>query len=97
MMLRKRLKDGRGLELIEMWLKAGILDGKEMGFPDKGSPQGAVISPRLANGYVHEVLDTWCETVVQAPCRGHVVLDRYADEVSIGGEREEEARRIIEV
>jgi len=44
-MRRKRIKDGRVLELIEMWLHAGILDGKEMGFPDKGSPQGSVRSP----------------------------------------------------
>ncbi len=43
-MLRKRVKDGRVLTFIEMWLKAGILDGKEMVFPDKGSPQGSVIT-----------------------------------------------------
>ena len=47
--------------------------------------------------YVHEVLDTWCETVVQAHCRGKVVLYRYADDVVMGCEREEDARRIIEV
>ena len=74
--LRKRVNDGRVLEFIELWLKAGILDGKEMVFPEKGSPQGSVISPLLANVYLHEVLDTWCETVVQAHCRGKVVLDR---------------------
>lgn len=44
-MLRKRIKDGRVLELIEMWLHAGILDGQERVFPDKGSPQGSVLSP----------------------------------------------------
>jgi retron-type reverse transcriptase len=77
--LRKRVKDGRVLKLIEKWLKAGILDGKEMVFPDKGSPQGSVISPLLANAYLHEVLDTWFETVVKAHCRGQVVLYRYAD------------------
>jgi RNA-directed DNA polymerase len=43
--LRKRIKDGRVLELIEMWLHAGIRDGKEMVFPDQGSPQGSVLSP----------------------------------------------------
>ena len=47
--------------------------------------------------YLHEVLDTWCETVVQAHCRGKVVLYRYADDVVIGCERAEDARRIIEV
>jgi hypothetical protein len=83
--------------LIERWLHAGILDGKEMVFPDKGSPQGSGLSPLVANVYLHEVLDTWCETVVQAHCRGQVVLYRYADDVGIGCEREEDAWRIIEV
>src|SRR4029453_15104621 len=96
-MLRKRVKDGRVLKLIEKWLHAGILDGKEMVYPDKGSPQGSVLSPLLANVYLHEVLDTWWETVVQAHCRGQVVLYRYADDVVIGCEREEDARRIREV
>lgn len=44
-MLRKRMKDGRVLALLEKWLHAGILDGKEMVYPEKGSPQGSVISP----------------------------------------------------
>lgn len=95
--LRKRVNDGRLLELIEMWLVAGIMDGKEMVFPEKGSPQGSVISPLLANVYLHEVLDTWFETVVKAHCRGKVVLYRYADDFVIGCEREEDARRIMEV
>jgi RNA-directed DNA polymerase len=95
--LRKRVKDGRVLKLIEKWLKAGILDGKEMVFPDKGSPQGSVISPLLANVYLHEVLDTWFETVVKAHCRGRVVLWRYADDFLIGCELAEDARRIKKV
>ena len=62
-----------------------------------GNFVGSVLSPLLANVYLHEVLDTWFETVVQAHCRGKVVLYRYADDVVIGCEREEDARRIIEV
>jgi RNA-directed DNA polymerase len=95
--LRKRGKDGRVLEVIELWLQAGILDGKEMVSPDKGSPQGSVLSPLLANVYLHEVLDTWFETVVQAHCRGQVVLYRYAADVLMGCELVEDARRIKDV
>jgi RNA-directed DNA polymerase len=95
--LRKRVNDGRLLKLIERWLVAGIMDGKELVFPEKGSPQGSVISPLLANVYLHEVLDTWFETAVKAHCRGKVVLYRYADDFVIGCEREADARRIMEV
>ena len=81
------------LEFIALWLKAGIRDGQEMVFPDKGRPQGSVLSPLLANVDVHEGLDTWCETVVQAHCRGKGVLYRYADDCVMGCERAEDARR----
>jgi group II intron reverse transcriptase/maturase len=96
-MLRKRIKDSRVLKLIEKWLHAGILDGKAMVFPDKGSPQGSVISPLLANVYLHEVLDTWFATVVRAHCQGKVALWRFADDFVIGCELEEDARRMKEV
>ncbi len=94
---RKRIKDGRGLERIEMGRHAGLLDGQERVCPDTGSPHGSVRSPRCAHGSVHAGLDPWCETVVHAHGRGQVVLDRDADAVGSGGEREEDARRIIEV
>ena len=95
--LRKRIKDGRLLKLIELWLEAGIMDGKELVFPEKGSPQGSVISPLLANVYLHEVLDKWFQEVVVAHCRGKVVLYRYADDFIIGCASEEDARRIMQV
>lgn len=96
-LLQKRVKDGRLLELIRMWLEAGIMDGKELVFPEKGSPQGSVLSPLLANVYLHEVLDRWFAEVVVPHCRGRVVLVRYADDFVIGCDREEDARRIMRV
>jgi group II intron reverse transcriptase/maturase len=93
--LRKRIQDGRILALIEMWLKAGILDGKDLVFPKKGSPQGSVISPLLANVYLHEVLDTWFAEVVKAHCDGKVVMYRYADDFVIGCELQSDAEKIM--
>ena len=95
--LRERVTDGRVLELIEMWLTAGIMDDREMVFPERGSPQGSVISPLLANVYLHVVLDRWFTEVVTAHCRGKVMLIRYADDFIIGCQNEEDARRIMEV
>jgi RNA-directed DNA polymerase len=68
-----------------------------MGSPDQGSPQGAVRSPLVADVYLHEVRDTWCETVGKAHCRGQVVLYRSAADVLIGCEWAADARRILEV
>jgi hypothetical protein len=73
------------------------MDGKELVFPEKGSPQGSVISPLLANVYLHEVLDQWFQDVVVAHCRGRVVMYRYADDVIIGCASEKDARRIMKV
>lgn len=95
--LKKRVKDGRVLKWIKMWLKAGIMDGKDLVFPEKGSPQGSVISPLLANLYLHEVLDTWFQEVVTAHSRGKVMLIRYADDFIIGCENKEDAERIMKV
>ena len=94
-LLRKRVNDGSLLRLIKRMLEAGIMDGKELVFPEKGSPQGSVISPLLANVYLHEVLDKWFAQVVTAHCTGKVVLIRYADDFIIGCERADDAARIM--
>jgi retron-type reverse transcriptase len=66
--------------LIGKWLNAGVLEKGNVTFPEAGSPQGGVISPLLANVYLHDVLDVWFETVVKPLMRGRVFLIRYADD-----------------
>jgi RNA-directed DNA polymerase len=80
-MLSIRIGDQRLLRLIRKWLKAGVLDtdGKVI-YPTAGSPQGGIVSPVLANVYLHYVLDRWFEDVVKANCRGRSFLIRYADD-----------------
>ena len=80
-MLEQRIKDKAILNLINKWLKSGILkeDGKILN-PITGTPQGGVVSPILANIYLHYVLDLWFEKVVKANCQGEAYLCRYADD-----------------
>jgi RNA-directed DNA polymerase len=95
--LRQRIRDGVLLRLIGKWLKAGVLDEGELHYPEAGSPQGGVISPLLANVYLHEVLDVWFEKVVRPRLAGEASLVRYADDAVIVFETEADARRVLEV
>ncbi len=80
-MLKQRIDDAALLRLIEKWLKAGVLeDGSEVIHPSTGTPQGGVISPILANIYLHYVLDLWFEKVINKECAGKVFFVRYADD-----------------
>jgi len=93
-MLRVRIDDRAFLHLIRKWLKAGILeaDGKVI-HPDTGTPQGGVISPVLANVYLHYALDLWFERVVKSHSRGEAMMFRYADDwVCAFGFREDAER-----
>jgi RNA-directed DNA polymerase len=96
-LLRQRIRDGVLLRLIGKWLNAGVLDAGNLSFPDKGSPQGGVISPLLANVYLHYVLDLWFEQEVQPRLKGRAFLIRYADDFVIGFTCEEDARRVLDV
>jgi group II intron reverse transcriptase/maturase len=93
-MLAERIDDQPILRLIKKWLKAGVLDtdGKVLR-PEGGTPQGGIISPILANVYLHYALDLWFERVFQRSCRGAAFLHRYADDFVCGFGREEDARR----
>jgi RNA-directed DNA polymerase len=96
-LLQRRIRDGVLLRLIGKWLNAGVLEAGSVSYPDKGSPQGGVISPLLANVYLHYVLDVWFEREVKPRLRGRAFLIRYADDFVMGFTCEEDARRVLEV
>ena len=95
-MLEQRIADGGLIRLITKWLKAGILeeDGRTVN-PETGTPQGGVISPVLANIYLHYVQDLWIRRVVAKRSVGRVIFRRYADDSVVCFEREEDARRYL--
>ncbi|MFO0614995.1 MAG: group II intron reverse transcriptase/maturase [Polyangiaceae bacterium] len=96
-MLHQRIRDGVILRLIGKWLNAGVLEGIELTRPDLGTPQGGVISPLLANIYLHVVLDDWYVRNVQPRLNGRSSLVRYADDFVMVFEQEEDARRVLDV
>jgi group II intron reverse transcriptase/maturase len=95
--LDKRVRDGVIRRMIDKWLKAGILEDRQLRRPTEGTPQGGVISPLLANVYLHYVLDEWFAKEVQPRLRGSSFMVRYADDLVIFVKHEDEARRVMEV
>lgn len=87
--IKQRVNDGSILRLIGKWLHAGVLDGDTLQHPDKGTPQGGVISPTLSNIFLHHVLDTWFVREVQPRLRGRSFLVRFADDCAPRRRREE--------
>lgn len=96
-MLDRRVRDGVIRRLIGKWLSAGVLEAGAVWYPERGTPQGGVISPLLSNIYLHEVLDTWFERDVRPCLQGRAFLIRYADDFVMGFEREDDARRVLAV
>ena len=95
--VRQRVCDGVLLRLIGKWLNAGVMEGGAIEYPDAGTPQGGVISPILANIYLHEVLDEWFARQVVPRLTGRATLVRFADDLVIIFEYERDARRVLEV
>ncbi len=97
-LLKKRIDDEPFLRLIRKWLKAGILetDGQVI-HPETGTPQGGIVSPMLANIYLHYALDEWVEETVKAHCRGAAYLCRYADDFVCAFEYASDAERFYRV
>jgi group II intron reverse transcriptase/maturase len=96
-LLQRRVRDGVLLRLIGKWLHAGVLEDGALSYPDEGTPQGGVISPLLANIYLHYVLDEWLEREVKPRLQGRVFLIRYADDFVLGFTCEADARRVMEL
>src|SRR5712692_823271 len=91
-----RIGDRRVVRLIQKWLKAGVMEQGQWNETKEGSPQGAVISPVLANLYLHYVLDLWVEAWRKKQARGDVIVVRYADDAVLGFEHRDEAERFLE-
>ena len=95
--LSRRVRDGVILRLIGKWLNAGVMEGLVLSHPEAGTPQGGVISPLLANIYLHEVLDEWFVREVQPRLTRPAVLVRYADDFVLVFPRKVDAQRVLDV
>jgi group II intron reverse transcriptase/maturase len=95
--IKRRVNDGGIRRLIGKWLNAGVLDEGKLSYSETGTPQGGVISPLLANIFLHYVLDEWFVREVQPRMQGRVFLVRFADDFVIGCELEADAKRLMEL
>ena len=93
--LEHRIKDKRIIRLVQKWLRAGVIEGAEWKETEQGSPQGAVISPLLANIFLHYVLDEWVEWWRRKHAKGEVIIVRYADDFVLGFQYRFEAEAFL--
>jgi group II intron reverse transcriptase/maturase len=96
-LLLQRVRDGVLIRLIGKWLRAGVMEEGSVYYPDSGTPQGGVVSPILANVFLHEVLDVWFEQEVKPRLMGKAFLVRYADDAVAVFATERDARRVMAV
>jgi group II intron reverse transcriptase/maturase len=95
--LSRRVCDGVLLRLIGKWLNAGVLEGMDLSYPEAGTPQGGVISPLLANIFLHEVLDTWFHGVVVPRLSRSARLYRYADDAVLLFDTKTDAEKVMQI
>jgi hypothetical protein len=91
--LEHRIADRRVLRLIQKWLAAGVIENGSWTSFEEGVPQGASVSPLLANVYAHYVLDLWAHQWRTRNARGDVIIVRWADDFVVGFEHREDAER----
>jgi group II intron reverse transcriptase/maturase len=94
--LKMRISDPNILRLIAQFLKAGVMDAGIQKRTDQGTPQGGIVSPILANIYLHYALDRWLELKEKPQLKGYIELVRYADDFVIGVQYEYEAKRLFQ-
>src|ERR1700682_4922077 len=94
--IEHRVADPRMQRLIRKWLKAGVSEEGEWSETKMGTPQGAVVSPWLANVYLHHVFDLWIEAWREKVAKGKVMAIRNADDLVVGFEHRDEAERFLE-
>jgi group II intron reverse transcriptase/maturase len=94
--LEHRIGDRRIIRLIQKWLKAGILEDGVVSVSDRGTGQGSVISPLLANVYLHYCFDLWVERWRRRQATGDMIIVRYADDFIVGFQHESDARRFLD-
>jgi group II intron reverse transcriptase/maturase len=94
--LGHRIADKRVLRLIDKWLAAGVIEDGKWAASEEGSPQGASVSPLLANVYLHYVYDVWVDWWRRTQAHGQVITVRFADDFIVGFEYEEDARRFLD-
>jgi len=93
--IEHRVADRRMLRLIQKWLKAGVSEDGQWSETKVGTPQGAVVSPLLANVYLHYVFDLWVEAWRKKAARGDVIAVRYADDLVMGFQHRADAERFL--
>src|SRR5208283_4696305 len=93
--IQHRVADRRMLRLIQKWLKAGVSEDGQWSETKLGTPQGAVVSPLLANVYLHYVFDLWAEAWRKKVAKGEVIVVRYADDAVLGFQHREDAERFL--